>query len=73
MTNVRGLVVAFVVALLAPLSTFAQDVSGEAIYKRRCAACHERPADGRTPGVDTLRNMVWERYPRTAFRNPITY
>ena len=64
-TNVRGLVVAFVVALLAPLSAFAQDVSGEAIYKRRCAACHERPADGRTPGVDTLRNMPSSRILRT--------
>src|SRR6187431_1972830 len=61
----RGLVVAFVVALLAPLSAFAQDVSGEAIYKRRCAACHERPADGRTPGVDTLRNMPSSRIVRT--------
>ena len=65
MTNVRGLVVAFVVALLAPLSAFAQDASGEAIYKRRCAACHERPADGRTPAVETLQNMPSSRILRT--------
>ena len=61
----RGLVVAFVVALFAPLSAYAQDVSGEAIYKRRCAACHERPADGRTPGVETLQNMPSSRILRT--------
>ncbi len=39
--------------------------SGEAIYKRRCAACHERPADGRTPAVDTLRSMPSSRILRT--------
>jgi len=52
-------------ALLAPLSAFAQDVSGEAIYKRRCAACHERPADGRTPSRDALQNLPSSRILRT--------
>ena len=51
--------------LLAPFSAFAQDVSGEAIYKRRCAACHERPADGRTPSRDALQNMPSSRILRT--------
>jgi polyvinyl alcohol dehydrogenase (cytochrome) len=42
-----------------------QPVSGEAIYQRRCASCHERPADGRTPGRDTLQGMTTTRIMRT--------
>jgi len=42
----------------------AQAPSGEAIYLRRCAACHERPADVRTPGRETLQNMTSARIPR---------
>ncbi len=51
------LLVAFVVVGLAG-SVAAQSVpspSGEAIYQRRCATCHERPADGRTPSRETLQ------------------
>lgn len=51
--------------LASVLTASAQAPSGEAIYKRRCAACHERPADGRTPSVDTLRNMPSSRIVRT--------
>jgi polyvinyl alcohol dehydrogenase (cytochrome) len=43
----------------------AQPVSGEAVYKRRCAACHDKPADGRTPGVNTLQAMTSTRILRT--------
>ena len=57
--------IAAVLVLGISLPAFAQAPSGEAIYKRRCAACHERPADGRTPSVDTLRNMPSSRILRT--------
>ena len=43
----------------------AQTPSGEAIYQRRCAGCHERPADGRTPSRDTLQAMTSTRIVRT--------
>ena len=39
--------------------------SGEAVYQRRCAACHERPADGRTPSRDTLQGLTATRILRT--------
>ena len=51
--------------LLSSLSAYAQGPSGEAIYKRRCAACHERPADGRTPGRDAIQSMPSSRILRT--------
>jgi polyvinyl alcohol dehydrogenase (cytochrome) len=47
------------------LPAHGQTPSGEAIYKRRCAACHERPADGRTPGIEAIRNMPSSRILRT--------
>jgi len=43
----------------------AQPPSGQALYERRCASCHERPADGRTPGRDALQNMTSARILRT--------
>src|SRR5262245_32476715 len=43
----------------------AQGVSGEALYQRRCAACHDKPADGRTPSVATLQGMTTTRIMRT--------
>ena len=55
---------AIVVAGLSA-SLQAQALSGEAIYQRRCAACHERPSDGRTPGRETLQNMTSARILRT--------
>ena len=59
--------VGLAVLLLASGATvaYAQAPSGEAIYQRRCAACHERPADGRTPGRETLQNMTSARILRT--------
>jgi cytochrome c553 len=53
----------FVCAVTASVS--AQSVSGDAVYQRRCAACHERPADGRTPSVNTLKAMTSSRILRT--------
>jgi polyvinyl alcohol dehydrogenase (cytochrome) len=43
----------------------AQTVSGDAIYQRRCAACHEKPADGRTPSRATLEAMTSTRILRS--------
>jgi polyvinyl alcohol dehydrogenase (cytochrome) len=54
-----------VVVVVSASSAAAQSVSGEAIYQRRCAACHERPADGRTPSRDTLQAMTSTRILRT--------
>ena len=50
---------------LLPAAAHAQAPSGRALYERRCASCHERPADGRTPGRDTLQNMTSARILRT--------
>ena len=61
------LLVAFVVVGLAG-SVAAQSVqspSGEATYQRRCATCHEKPADGRTPSRETLQAMTATRILRT--------
>jgi len=43
----------------------AQSPSGDSVYQRRCAACHDKPADGRTPSVDTLKAMTSSRLLRT--------
>ena len=51
--------------LLAPLPAAAQPPSGEALYKTRCASCHEQPTDGRTPAVNVLRAMPADRILRT--------
>ena len=60
----------FAIALLICLApnVAAQSVqspSGEAVYQRRCGACHERPADGRTPSRDTLQGLTATRILRT--------
>ena len=38
--------------------------SGEALYQRRCAACHDN-ADGRTPPRQALQNLTPTRILRT--------
>ena len=38
--------------------------NGAEVYKSRCAACHDNP-DGRTPPVESLRNMTTTRILRT--------
>ena len=45
-------------------SAFAQQVSGEAIYRERCASCHEL-ADPRIPPRDALRKMPAARILKT--------
>jgi polyvinyl alcohol dehydrogenase (cytochrome) len=57
-------IAAVVAALLSAAPVLAQEPSGEALYKRRCAACHEN-ADGRTPPVEALRAMTPSRIMRT--------
>jgi polyvinyl alcohol dehydrogenase (cytochrome) len=57
---VTGLIV-----LVSSLCVYAQGPTGEAIYQRRCAGCHERPADGRTPSRDALQQMPSSRILRT--------
>lgn len=49
-------------ALAAPVA--AQAPNGEALYKLRCAACHDN-ADGRTPPKQALQNMTATRILRT--------
>jgi polyvinyl alcohol dehydrogenase (cytochrome) len=43
---------------------FGQAPSGEALYARRCAACHDN-ADGRTPPRQALQEMTSSRIMRT--------
>ena len=61
----RSWIPAGLVLLLSSIPAFAQAPSGEAIYQRRCAACHERPADGRTPSRNALESMSSTRILRT--------
>ena len=61
---IRALLTASLVCALA-VTAAAQSVSGEAVYQRRCAACHDKPADGRTPSVGTLKAMTATRILRT--------
>lgn len=59
------LIVAPAQALAQPAPAGARAPSGDAIYQRRCASCHEQPVDGRTPGRDVLRSMTRARIQRT--------
>ncbi len=59
------------IAILAALPAFAQTpaaasapVSGEAVYKQRCAACHDTGA-ARTPRKEALQQMTAGRIRRT--------
>lgn len=61
----RAALVAVLLVCAATTVASAQTVSGEAVYERRCAACHDKPADGRTPSVETLRAMTATRILRT--------
>jgi polyvinyl alcohol dehydrogenase (cytochrome) len=56
----------FVVVLLSALPPEArsQTPNGEALYTRRCAACHDN-ADGRTPSRESLQQMTPSRILRT--------
>jgi polyvinyl alcohol dehydrogenase (cytochrome) len=62
-----GLLVALVVGgfAVSAAGQSTQSPSGDAVYQRRCAACHERPADGRTPSRNTLQAMTSTRILRT--------
>ena len=53
-----------VAILLAMATTAIAQPSGEALYKLRCAACHDN-ADGRTPPKQSLANMTPSRIMRT--------
>jgi polyvinyl alcohol dehydrogenase (cytochrome) len=55
---------ALLAIVISATAAAAQTPSGEAVYKRRCAACHDTPADGRTPAVNTLRAMTATRIMR---------
>jgi polyvinyl alcohol dehydrogenase (cytochrome) len=53
----------WLVAVMLPGAAYGQS-SGEAIYKARCATCHDN-ADARTPSKQTLQNMTPSRILRT--------
>jgi polyvinyl alcohol dehydrogenase (cytochrome) len=63
--NMRSALVALVMVGVSATTVVAQGISGEATYQRRCAACHDKPADGRTPSRDTLQAMTSTRILRT--------
>ena len=54
-----------IVVVVSATNAAAQGVSGEATYQRRCAACHDKPADGRTPSRNVLQSMTSTRILRT--------
>ena len=56
--------VLFLSAIPAASAQNAAPVSGEAIYQKRCAACHEQVAS-RAPSRDTLQKMTATRILRT--------
>src|SRR5271170_1653202 len=43
--------------LFVTLACFAAPPGGEALYKQRCAMCHERSAETRAPAPAALRQM----------------
>jgi polyvinyl alcohol dehydrogenase (cytochrome) len=54
-----------IVFILPLLATWIQaQPSGEAVYKRRCAACHSMP-DARTPGQEALQRLTASRILKT--------
>ena len=61
----RRAIVTLAIAAAAPAAVLAQTPSGEAVYKTRCAACHDNAADARTPSRATLQNMTPSRILRT--------
>ncbi len=50
------------ISVLAPL--FAQAPDGPAIYKERCALCHDRSSETRAPAPTALREMSPENVVR---------
>src|SRR5215467_15659861 len=48
---------ALTLSVLSPRLLFAHD--GGAIYKERCASCHDMP-EGRTPPLSTIKGMTGE-------------
>lgn len=70
LTGAAGIVAGVLLLVPSPLQaqatqTLAPAQSGEMVYQQRCAACHERPADGRTPSRDVLQGMTSARIRRT--------
>ena len=63
-SRARTLLLLVLLLLGCAVSAAAQSVSGEALYQRRCAACHDN-ADGRTPPKQALQNMTPSRILRT--------
>lgn len=61
--NFRPLAAAAIAAFLGP-ALLAAPVSGEAVYKQRCAACHDS-ADQRVPPRDALKQLSVARIRRT--------
>src|SRR5207248_10475341 len=59
----RMRILALILCLLPP-ALAAAPASGEAIYQKRCASCHEQPAT-RAPQVSALKSMSARRILRT--------
>src|SRR5262245_1330219 len=48
-------------SLSGPATASAAPPSGEAIYAKRCAVCHDRPGETRAPARSVLENLTVER------------
>src|SRR5215813_2531528 len=50
---------ALTISVLSPRMLSAQAPDGAAIYKERCASCHDMP-EGRTPPLTAIKGMTGE-------------
>ena len=67
-TAVRRLIISLLMSISpALLAAAAQDD-----YRSRCAACHDKPIDARTPGLANLRQMNWIRVSHAVTRGPMS-
>jgi hypothetical protein len=66
-TAVRRLIISLLMSISPALLAAAQDD-----YRSRCAACHDKPIDARTPGLANLRQMNWIRVSHAVTRGPMS-
>src|SRR5271168_765923 len=64
MTNHTRFVLRTLAAISALLPLFAQAPDGAALYKDRCALCHDRSSETRAPAPTALREMSPENVVR---------
>jgi mono/diheme cytochrome c family protein len=56
----RGVTVAVLLLTAAAGTAYGQTPDGAALYRARCASCHDR-SDGRTPPRESLQGLTAQR------------